>query len=115
MTPRLCMRGMANGRSTGGRAVAAHQKRGKSRAFNPASGTELEPDFGAGNESDVDRACMLAQSAFDSYRETSLETRAQFLRLIAKEIRELGNALVDRASAEEAMRRIVLALTPSWM
>jgi len=73
---------------------------GTIRAFNPATGTELEPDFGAGKESDVDRACMLAQYALDSYRETSLETRAQFLRLIAKEIRELGNALVDPASAE---------------
>ena len=78
---------------------------GTIRAFNPATGTELEPDFRSGNESDVDRACMLAQYAFDSYRETSLETRAQFLRLIAKEIRELGNALVDRASAETGLTR----------
>jgi alpha-ketoglutaric semialdehyde dehydrogenase len=78
---------------------------GTIRAFDPSTGIDLEPAFGAGNESDVDRACMLAQSAVDSYRETSLDTRAHFLRLIAQEILNLGNVLVDRACTETGLPR----------
>ena len=39
MTPRLCLicKEWPNGRSTGGRAVAAHQKRERAAAFSPAS------------------------------------------------------------------------------
>lgn len=75
------------------------------RAWNPATGTEMEPDFGAGGETDVDRACLLAQEAFDSYRETSLAARAQFLRAIGQGILKLGDALVDRACDETALPR----------
>lgn len=84
----------------------------KIRAFNPATAIELEPDFAAGSESDVDRACLLAQTAFDSNRETSLETRAQFPRPIATEIPEPGNALVDRASAETGLTRARIESEP---
>src|SRR5690349_11839678 len=75
------------------------------RSFDPSTGIDLEPAFGAGNESDVDRACMLAQSAFDSYRETSLDYRAHFLRLNAQEIVNLVNLLFDRACAETGLPR----------
>jgi NADP-dependent aldehyde dehydrogenase len=80
-------------------------KQGIIRAFNPATGTELEPDFGAGGETDVARACILAQEALDSYRETSLATRARFLRMIGQGILGLGDALVDRACAETGLPR----------
>ena len=59
---------------------------GTLRAFNPASGIEPDTNFGAGDVSNVDPACMLAQDALDPYCETSLDTRAKFLRLIAKEM-----------------------------
>ncbi len=76
---------------------------GSMRAFNPATGTELDPEFGAGGEAEVDRACLLAQRAFDSYRETSLSTRARFLKVIAQGILGLGDVLIDRASAETGL------------
>jgi NADP-dependent aldehyde dehydrogenase len=78
-------------------------KQGTMRAFNPTAGTELEPDFGAGGEAEVDRACLLAQEAFDSYRETPPATRARFLRLIGQGILDLGDALIDRACAETGL------------
>ena len=81
---------------------------GSMRAFNPATGTELDPEFGAGGEADVDCACLLAQRAFDSYRETSLSTRARFLKIIAQGILGLGDVLIDRASRKPGFPRAEL-------
>ncbi len=75
------------------------------RAFNPATGVELEPDFGAGGDAEVNLACSLAQAAFDSYRETPVATRARFLRVIGQGILDLGDVLVDRACAETGLPR----------
>ena len=75
------------------------------RAWNPTAGAEMEPDFGAGGQVEVNRACFLAQEAFDSYRETPLETRAQFLRAIGQGILDLGDKLIDRACAETGLPR----------
>ena len=76
---------------------------GTIRAFNPAAGTELDPAFGVGSEAEVDRACMLAEQAFDSFRETSLADRARFLRRIGRGIMDLGDALIERAQAETGL------------
>jgi NADP-dependent aldehyde dehydrogenase len=76
---------------------------GSMRAFNPATGTELDPEFGAGGDPEVDRACLLAHKAFDSYRETKPSVRTQFLKIIAQGIIGLGDALIDRASAETGL------------
>src|SRR6195256_481556 len=75
------------------------------RAWNPAAGTDMAPDFAAGGRAEVNRACLLAQEAFDSYRETPLETRAQFLRVIGQGILDLGDSLIDRACAETGLPR----------
>ena len=75
------------------------------RAWNPTTGTYIDPDFAAGGEIEVNRACLLAQEAFDSYREASLSARAQFLRAIGQGILDLGDALVDRACAETGLPR----------
>lgn len=80
-----------------------HGTQGTMRAFNPTIGAEFKEDFGAGGEAEVDRACLLAQEAFDSYRETDPETRARFLRSIAMGINDLGDALVNRASEETGL------------
>ncbi len=39
---------------------------GELRAVNPATGAELEPVFSGGTADDVDRACILAATAFDA-------------------------------------------------
>ncbi|QRX85100.1 aldehyde dehydrogenase (NADP(+)) [Glaciimonas sp. PAMC28666] len=73
------------------------------RAVDPSTGLECEPAFNAGNANDVAAACSLAQDAFDSYRETTLEQRAQFLEQIATNILDLGPALIQRAMQESGL------------
>src|ERR1700687_1573812 len=73
------------------------------QAINPSQGMALEPTFGGGGSGEVDQACHLAQQAFDSYRETPLEARAQFLEAIGQGILALGDALIERACAETGL------------
>src|SRR5258705_10090598 len=67
------------------------------RGINPATGQELEPAYGGAGAADLERACALAEAAFDKYRETSLEARARFLEQIAENILAVGDALIERA------------------
>ncbi|MGY4526180.1 aldehyde dehydrogenase (NADP(+)) [Pseudomonas sp. TE21394] len=73
------------------------------RAIDPASGQALEPAYRGGSGEHVAQACELAWAAFDAYRETALEQRAQFLESIATQIEALGDALIDRAVAETGL------------
>ena len=73
------------------------------RAVNPATGEEFAPAFGTGTVDDVARACTLAQDAFDTYRNTSLEARAAFLELIAQNIEGIGPTLIERAMQESGL------------
>ncbi|HEY0423197.1 MAG TPA: aldehyde dehydrogenase (NADP(+)) [Rhodopila sp.] len=71
--------------------------------IDPSTGREIEPLFGSGSIADVERACVLAQQAFDGYRDTALEQRALFLEQIAQNIVDLGPALIDRAMQESGL------------
>ncbi|MCZ2896862.1 aldehyde dehydrogenase (NADP(+)) [Burkholderia thailandensis] len=84
-------------------AAAVRGTEGTMRAYDPARGVELEPTFGAGGAGDVDRACRLANAAFDSFRHAPLETRARFLEAVAERIVGLGDQLIERAHAESAL------------
>jgi 2,5-dioxopentanoate dehydrogenase len=75
------------------------------RAVNPATGKLLEPAFAFAGAAEVERACALAWAAFPVYRETTLEDRARFLEIIAANIMQLGDALVERACAETGLPR----------
>jgi alpha-ketoglutaric semialdehyde dehydrogenase len=93
---------------TGDMLIGAHRQRGEDQAFtghDAASGAALEPRYGGATEADVDRACALAEAAFDPYRATSPEVRARFLELVADKIAALGDALTDRACAETGLPR----------
>ncbi|MDF3919384.1 aldehyde dehydrogenase (NADP(+)) [Salinicola salarius] len=72
-------------------------------AINPATGERLPTEFFGGTAEDVTRACNLAWSAFDTYRETSPEERARFLETIADEIEAIGDDLIERAVAESGL------------
>jgi NADP-dependent aldehyde dehydrogenase len=76
---------------------------GTTRAFNPATRTQMEPAFGLATEDDVASACALAEQAFDPYRNLPLEARARFLETIADRIMDIGPALIERASAESGL------------
>jgi NADP-dependent aldehyde dehydrogenase len=83
--------------------AAIHGSASSFRAVNPATGQEFGPAFGAGMVEDVGRACALARQAFDSYRETTLEQRAAFLEQIARNILDLGPALIECAMQESGL------------
>src|SRR3954469_17460857 len=75
------------------------------RAVNPATGETLEPAFAFASPAEVERACALAWDAFQGYRETGPDERARFLEAIATNILAIGDALIDRASAETGLPR----------
>ncbi|WLI91761.1 aldehyde dehydrogenase (NADP(+)) [Massilia sp. R2A-15] len=73
------------------------------RAIDPSTGREIEPAFGAATLTDAERACVLAEQAFDSYRDTTPEQRAAFLEQVAQNILDLGPALIERAMQESGL------------
>jgi 2,5-dioxopentanoate dehydrogenase len=88
--------------------IGAEARRGTEAAFRAveaATGESLEPDFPGASLADLDRACALAEAAFDTYRETDPETRAGFLEAIAANILEIGDELVTRCMAETGLPR----------
>lgn len=70
-----------------------------------ATGKQLQPSFGGASMQDLDDACALADAAFDEYRAKPLTERAAFLDKIAQNILDIGNALVDRCTAETGLAR----------
>ncbi|SFU63382.1 aldehyde dehydrogenase (NADP(+)) [Halomonas korlensis] len=87
----------------GQQAVSGQQA--EIHAVNPSTGERLEPTYMGGGKAEVEQACALAEAAFDTYRETSLEERATFLETIAAEIEAIGDDLIERAMAETGLPR----------
>lgn len=73
------------------------------RSYNPAKRAAVGPEFAEATESEVNKACDLAQQAFAVYRKTSGEKRAEFLDLIADEIENVKSDLVVVADEETAL------------
>ena len=91
---------------TGEMLIGASAVRGTTKilhATNPATGETLAPEFHGGGAAEAERACVLAEAAFDTYRNTSPETRARFLESIANGLEALGDTLIERAHAESAL------------
>lgn len=74
-------------------------------AFDPARGEPIAPVFGGADQADVDRACRLADAAYDSYSRTAPEIRARFLEAIATNLLALGDELVERTMSETGLTR----------
>jgi len=75
------------------------------RGVDPATGDELDPPFGGAGQAEVERACALAWSACDAYRETGIEARARLLESIGDGIAGIGDALIERTMAETGLPR----------
>ena len=73
------------------------------RASNPATGATLEPGFSIADTAAVSRACELAWTAFDRFREAGSEARARLLEAIAEQILALGDELLERAHQESGL------------
>lgn len=73
------------------------------RAFNPASGQTLGPDFFTATDAEVNHACEAARSAGRLWAKESAERRALLLEAIASEIEALGDDLITRSNQETAL------------
>jgi NADP-dependent aldehyde dehydrogenase len=73
--------------------------------LDAATGQKLEPAFGGATKDDLEAACALADAAFDTYGETTLEARAVFLEAIADNILAIGDELIERCMAESGLPR----------
>ena len=73
------------------------------QAFAPTANNFLPGDFSMATAEELNYVLSLAGKAFPLYRELSYAQRADFLDAIAKEIMELGDALIERCSAESAL------------
>ena len=78
---------------------------GEIRAVEAATGASMEPAFGGSSLDDLDRACALADAAFDTYRAQAPAERAAFLDAVADEVMALGDELVVRCVAETGLPR----------
>ena len=72
-------------------------------AVDPRTGERLDPEYRYGGDAEVDRACALADEAFDVYRATSPERRAALLEAIAGKLDDLTDDLVGRATSETGL------------
>lgn len=93
---------------TGEMLIGQSKVRGKNGLIwgvNAATGETLSPDFGGAALDDLETACALANTAFDTYRETTLERRAVFLETIARNILALGDDLIERCMTETGLPR----------
>ncbi|WP_329042689.1 aldehyde dehydrogenase (NADP(+)) [Streptomyces sp. NBC_00178] len=76
---------------------------GVMKAFNPATGELIEPEFAFGGRAEVDRALHLADDAFDSYSHTGLAERAAFLDLIADKLEAAKDEIAARTALETGL------------
>ncbi|MDI9634706.1 aldehyde dehydrogenase (NADP(+)) [Kamptonema cortianum] len=73
------------------------------QAVNPATGERIAPEFPIATQAEVDRAVKAASAAYGALRRRHRLQRAEFLRKIAEEIENLGEALVERCVAETGL------------
>jgi alpha-ketoglutaric semialdehyde dehydrogenase len=71
--------------------------------FDPVTQQSLAPAYRYGDQANVEAACAAAAAAFDEYRATTSEQRAQFLEAIAANLVTLTDALIARAAAETGL------------
>ncbi|MBY8824136.1 aldehyde dehydrogenase (NADP(+)) [Sphingomonas colocasiae] len=91
-----------------GRFLIAGERIATARRFqgcNPAAGVAIEGEFHVSGPDHVDRACAAADAAFDAFRETSPQARADFLEAVASHIEAIGEPLVERAMQETGLPR----------
>lgn len=75
------------------------------KAVDPSLGLAIDPPFAVSDASHVERACIAAADAFESFADAPIETRARLLEAIADEIEALGDGLIVRGMAETGLPR----------
>lgn len=90
-----------------GRNIIGKSKSGTSdgvlNIFGPGLQRVLKGSFNIATEEEIEQAMILANSAFETYKNISGAQRAAFLNAIADGIMDLGDALVQRAMQESGL------------
>jgi alpha-ketoglutaric semialdehyde dehydrogenase len=73
------------------------------QGIEAATGTPLPGDFSITPPEAVEQACALAAAAFDTFRETTPEARANFLEAIAAALETRSEAIIARAMLESGL------------
>lgn len=73
------------------------------RAWNPATGEQLDPPFHSATKTEVDLAARLAAEAFPRFSRLRRAERTSFLRQIASRIEAIADLIVERAHLETAL------------
>lgn len=73
------------------------------KAVNPATGENMEPQYFAASSEEVDRALTLAEQAFPVYSNLPGVKRAEFLRRIAELIDGQADAIAERGVQETGL------------
>lgn len=72
-------------------------------AVDPATGEALGPEVAEATAEEIDFAARVAECGFEGYSMREPQRRAAFLRQIARQIEELGDALLERCHRETAL------------
>ncbi len=73
------------------------------QGVNPSTNKALEGQFFLATDDEIDKATALATETFQSYSRVAGKVKAHFLDSIAEEILNLGDTLIQRASAESGL------------
>lgn len=73
------------------------------RAYAPALGEPVAPDFSISTTRDVAEACTLADAAFAAFADTAPGARAALLEAIAAGLEAIATPLVERAALETGL------------
>lgn len=79
------------------------------RAYQPADGRTIEPDYSSASDAELDEAVRMAAAGAPVLAAASGEERATLLRAIADGMDRAADALVERAHLETALPRTRLA------
>jgi 2,5-dioxopentanoate dehydrogenase len=72
-------------------------------AFSTVQKENLPGEFSAATAEEIEQAISKAAQAFEIYKQTSFEKRAEFLDAVADEIMQLGDELIERAHLESGL------------
>jgi len=74
-------------------------------AVNPATGSELEPEYAEATIKEINDAVLLAENAFFTYKNKSSAEKANFLEKISDNILLLGDELILRCIEETGLTK----------
>ncbi|PRX53931.1 aldehyde dehydrogenase (NADP(+)) [Flagellimonas meridianipacifica] len=73
------------------------------QSVNPLTQNSLPERFAVATQGEIEKACLEANKAHETYKNKSGKEKSVFLRRIAEEIENLGDVLIERAMSETGL------------